>query len=324
MDRRAFVTGLGAVLAAPRPGQAQQAGRMYRIGYLAFSTCSGANDPLYSAFRELGYVEGRNIVIECRGPGGHPDRVDDLAVELVRLKIDILVAQSTPSALAARRATSTIPIVFFLVADPVGAGLVASLGRPGGNITGLSVLGPDMIKKGLDLLREGAPQASRVGVVTDLSNQAQATQVAEQDSVAQALGLHLQRIDVRSPGDLNAAFAALVREHAQALLLYPLRIGPPEVERIARFAARNRLPSLGFTSALYRAGGFLFFFSHSPAEQSQRLASYLDKILKGTKPGDIPVEQPTKFEFVINLKTAKAVGFTVPPSLLARADQVIE
>jgi putative ABC transport system substrate-binding protein len=315
------------LLVVPLAAEAQQAGKVYRIGHLPFTTCPVApytNDPLRSAFRDLGYVEGQNIVIECRAPGGQPDRLNGLAAELVRLKVDVLVTSSTPSALAARRATSTIPIIFSFVADPVGAGLVASLGRPGGNITGVSIVGRDAVKKGLELLKEGAPLAARVAIVTDPANQGQAAQVPDQMVAANALGLHLQRVEVRAPVDLDSAFAAILRERAQTLYLYPLRIGPAEVDRIVEFAVTNRLPTLGAISPQYRAAGLLFFFSHSTAEHIQRLVSYVDKVLKGAKPGDLPVEQPTKFELVINLKTAKALGLTIPPSLLLRADQVIE
>jgi putative tryptophan/tyrosine transport system substrate-binding protein len=238
----------------------------------------------------------------------------------VRLKVDVLLTNSTPSALAAQRATSTIPIIFTFVADPVGAGLVASLGRPGGNITGLSVVGSDAAQKGLELLKEGAPLASRVAIVTDPSNQAQAALVPQQDIAAKALRLHLQRIEVRTPVDLDSAFATILRERLQALYVYPLRIGPPDTERIVEFAVKNRLPHLGATSAGYRTAGFLFFFSHSTAEHYQRLASYVDRVLKGAKPGDLPVEQPTKFELVINLKTAKALGLTIPPYTPVRAE----
>ncbi len=314
------------LLTATLPAEAQQVGKVYRIGHLAFSTCPVApytNDPLRSALRDLGYVEGRNIVIECRGPAGQDDRLDDLAAELVRLKVDVLVAQSTPAALAAQRATTTIPIVVFFVADPVASGLVANLRRPGGNITGLSGVGPEATK-GLELLKEGAPFVSRVAIVFDRSNQAEVAQVSLQDIAAKALGLQLQRIDVRSPGDLDAAFAAILRERAHALLLYPLRIGRPEAERIMGFAVKNRIPTLGFLSRFYQTAGALFFFSPSTVEHYQRLASYVDRVLKGAKPADLPVEQPTKFELVINLKTAKALGLTMPPSLLLRADQVIE
>jgi len=312
------------LLAAPRAVEAQQVGKVYRIGHLAFSTCPAApytNDPLRSALRDLGYVEGRNIVIECRGPAGQAARLNDLAAELVRLKVDVLLAQSTPSALAAQRATTTIPIVVFFVLDPVASGLVANLRRPGGNITGLSAVGPEATK-GLELLKEGVPFVSRVAILFDRSNPAELAQVSQQEIAAKALGLELQRIDVRSPADLDAAFAAILRERAHALYLYPLRIGRPEVERVVGFAVKNRLPTMGLLGD--RTAGVLFFYGPSIVEHYQRLASYVDKILKGAKPADLPVEQPTKFELVINLKTAKALGLTIPPSLLLRADQVIE
>jgi putative ABC transport system substrate-binding protein len=211
----------------------------------------------------------------------------------------------------------------FNVADPVARGLVASLTRPGGNVTGLTNLVEGQTLKSLEMLKEGAPRISRVAILMDPSNQAQVALSAEQDIAAQTLSLKLQRLNVRGQSDLDATFAALLRERAQALYLFPLRIGQAGAKRIMEFAIKHRLPTLGGVSVLYPQAGVLFFYSHSLAEQFQRLAAYVDKILKGAKPADLPVEQPTKFGFVINLKTAKLLGLTIPQSLLVRADEII-
>jgi putative tryptophan/tyrosine transport system substrate-binding protein len=328
MDRRHFLlTSLAGVIAVPRAAEAQEAGRVHKFGFLAFSTCQ-SQDPVFRQFRQalatLGYVEGKNIIIQCSVAADQPDHNRVRAEELVRLKVDLIVAQGTPSALAAQRATRTTPIIMFNVADPVARGLVASLTRPGGNVTGLTNLVEGQTLKSLELLKEGAPRVSRVAVLIDPSNQGQVALSAEQDVAAQTLALKLRRIEVRDGSDLDAAFAAILRDRAQALYLLPLRITPAGAERIMEFAIKHRLPTLGAVSLLYPRVGVLFFYSHSLAEQFQRLAAYVDRILKGAKPADLPVEQPTKFELIINLKTAKALGLTIPSSVLARADQVIE
>jgi putative tryptophan/tyrosine transport system substrate-binding protein len=315
------------LLAAPLSVEAQQAGKVYRIGLLPYSTCPAppyANDPFRSALRNLGYVEGRNVVIECRAPPGQTERLPDLAAELVQLKIDVLLAESTPSALAAQRATATTPVVFVEVGDPVGSGLVRSLARPGENVTGMSALDPGQIMKGVGILKESASRLTRVAILLDLSNPIHAMHTSEHDAAANAMGLELRRFDVRSSSDLDAALTGIVRERAQAVYLRPLRIGRPEADRIVEFTVKNRLPTLGLVSPLYKAAGVLLFFTFSPAEQYDRAAIFVDRILKGANPANLPVEQPTKFELVINMKTAKALGLTIPPSLLLRADQVIE
>ena len=258
------------------------------------------------------------------GPQQDTERLPDLAAELVQLKIDVLVADSTPSALAAQRATATTPVVFSSVGDPVGSGLVGSLARPGNNVTGMSALHPGQIMKGVGILKESAPRVTRVAILLDLSNPNHAMQTVEQDAAANAMGLELRRFDVQSSADLDAVFTAIVRERAQALFLRPLRIGRPEADRILKFTVKNRLPTLGLVSPAYKAAGVLLFFTFSPAEQYDRAAIFVDRILKGANPANLPVEQPTKFELVINLKTAKALGLTIPPSLRARADQIIE
>jgi len=311
----------------PLTAQGQQPAKMHRIGFLTVAVCPTppyANDRFRQALREVGYVEGRNIVIECRGAAGQLDRLPDLAADLVRLKVDVLVAPGTPGALAAQRATATIPIVVFFVADAVASRLVASLARPGANVTGLSIFGPEKIPKQLELLKEAAPQVSRVGILADLANPGQPIELAHHEAVAPKLGLKIHVLDVRNPAGLDAALASVLREGLQALFLAPLRIGPADAERIMDFAVNNRLPTIGSVSSLYVPAGVLLFYTPNVAEHWQRAASYIDRILKGAKPAALPVEQPTKFDLVVNMKTAKALGLTIPPSLLLRADQVIE
>jgi putative ABC transport system substrate-binding protein len=328
MDRRAFIGTLtGALLAAPLAAGGQQAGRVYRIGYLPFSTCPVPpyeSDPVRSALRSLGYVEDRNVIIECRAAAGLNERLPDVAVELARSRLDVLIAIGTPAALAAQRATTTTPIVFVTAGDPVGSGLVGSLAHPGKNVTGVAAMGPLQLMKGVEFLKESAPRVSQVAFLLDLSNPNHVTQMGEQDAAASTLGLTLRRVDVRSASDLDNAFTTIVRERLQAVYVFPLRVNRAEVDRIVEFAAKHRLPTLGLVDAQYKAVGFLVYYSFSRVEQYDRAAHYVDRILKGAKPADLPVEQPSKFDLIINLKTAKALGLTIPPSLLQRADQVIE
>ncbi len=317
---------LAGVLATPLAADAQQAGRIYRIGFLSYLGCAASSDPngaFRQGLRQLGYVEGTNLVLECRDAPGRVDRLPDVAAELVRLRIDVLVAEGTPASLAAKQATITIPIVMLLVADPVRSRLVTSLARPGGNVTGVSIFPVlEVVPKVLQLLKEVVPSASRVGVLWDSTNPAQVFVSDQVDVAASALGLQLQRIAVRAAPDLPKALAAL-NQQTNALFVYPLPMALPDIRRIAEFAVKNRLPAVTFWEG-YAEQGLLMFYGSGIADQYRRSASYVDKILKGAKPGDLPVEQPTKFELVINLKTAKALGLTIPPSLLLRADQVIQ
>jgi putative tryptophan/tyrosine transport system substrate-binding protein len=326
MDRRRFLlTSLAGALAAPLAAKGQQGGKVYRVGLLPFSaTCPSPSDLFPSALRKLGYVEGRNLTIECRAAAGRNEQLRDAAVELVQRGIDVLVAVGTPGAQAAQRASAAIPVVFVTAGDPVGDGLVASFARPGKNVTGVAALSSAQTMKGFEFLKQCAPHITRVAVLVDLSNPAQARLIDEQDVAARAMGLELQRVDVRSSSHLDTAFSALLRDRAQAVFLLPLRISRPDADRIVEFTIKNRLPTLGLVNWLYRPAGFLFFYTFSATEQYDRAAYFVDRILKGANPADLPVEQPTKFELVINLKTAKALGLTIPPSLLARADQVIE
>jgi putative ABC transport system substrate-binding protein len=328
INRRAFIFATtGGLLAAPLARRAQQAGKVPRIGYLALNPA--ANPHLHEAFRQglrdLGYVEGRNVVIEYRDAEGKPERLPALAAELGALKGDVLVAQPTVAALAAKQATRTLPIVF-PVAEPVPSGLVTSLARPGGNITGLSILAPEMAGKGLELLKQAVPGVSRVAVLWDPGAFPERTakdMLKEVEVAARALGVRLQFIEARGPDDFDRAFSEMTRARAGALTGLGGSMLFSERRRLVDLAAKNRLPVVYSWKEGADAGG-LMAYGPSVPDLFRRAATYVDKILKGAKPGDLPVEQPTKFELVINLKTAKALGLTIPPSLLQRADQVIE
>jgi putative ABC transport system substrate-binding protein len=314
------------LLVAPLAAEAQQAPKVYRIGYLSYLGCSDdpfLRDPFRQGLRELGYVEGRNIIIECRGAPGKPDRYPDLVAELVRLNVDVLVTTGTALTLAAKEATRTVPIVMVYVGDPVGSGLVSSLARPGANVTGLSMLASEMVQKGLELLKEASPSVSRLTVLIDSSNPGQTLPDQQMAATAKILGVRPQRVELRTSADLDPAFAAVLRQRAEALFVYPLPITPRDSERLAEFAIKNRLPTATPHLPYVRAG-LLISYVTDIANQFRRAGVYIDKILKGAKPADLPIEQPDKYELAINLKTAKALGLTIPPSLLGRADQVIE
>jgi putative ABC transport system substrate-binding protein len=313
-----------ALLAAPLAVEAQQAGRVYRIGYLSFSS-PASNPHLIEAFRqglrELGWVEGQNITIDARFAEGRSDAVSDLAAELVRLKVDIIVVTATQAALAAKNATKTIPVVMANAGDPVGVGLVASLARPGGNITGMSRV--DTFGKALELLKEIAPDVRRVAILSNPANASHQPNIREVNVAARSLGVQLQLLEARGPDEFDAAFAALSKERAGALLVLPDSVFNRHRARVTGLAAKNRLPSMYGTSEWVKAGGLISYGLHLP-DVFRQSATFVDKILKGAKPADLPVEQPTKFELVINLKTAKALGLTIPPSVLARADEIIQ
>ncbi|HYR72022.1 MAG TPA: ABC transporter substrate-binding protein [Candidatus Acidoferrum sp.] len=328
MERRTFLGMMaGSLLAAPLAAEAQPVATVPRIGYLALNPT--ANPHLHEAFRQglrdLGYVEGRNVVIESRDAEGKPERLPALAAELVALKVDVLVAQPTVAALAAKQATRTLPIVF-PVADPVSSGLVTSLARPGGNLTGLSILAPEMVGKGLELLKQAVPGVSRVAVLWDPGAFPERTAKdmrKEVEVAARALGVRLQFIEARGPDDFDRAFSEMTRARAGALTVLGGSMLFSERKRLVDLAAKNRLPAVYPWREGVDAGG-LMAYGPNVADLFRRAATYVDKILKGAKPGDLPIEQPTKFELVINLKTAKALGLTIPRSLLQRADQVIE
>jgi putative tryptophan/tyrosine transport system substrate-binding protein len=319
MNRRTFVIGLGAVLAAaPFAVEGQQAGKVPRIGVLG-----ALFDALRQGLREFGYVEGRNIAIEWRDAQGRQERYPEAAVELVRLKVDVIVAIGTPATLAAKNATSKIPIVMTLVADPVGAGLVASLARPGGNITGLTSISSELVGKQLELLKGAIPEVSRLAVLRNPGNQSHPLMLTQADAAGRAAGVQLQIMDARSPDELDASFSAMKGKRPGALLVLADAMFFEQRTRIADLAVKSRLPTMFQGKETVEAGG-LMSYGVSVPDMVQRVASYVDQILKGANPADLPIEQPAKFELVINLKTAKALGLTIPPSLLLRADQVIE
>jgi ABC-type uncharacterized transport system substrate-binding protein len=328
VDRRTFLAGTGAVLlAAPLVAEAQQAGKVHRVGYLTAGSVT-ANPRVLEAFRQglrdLGWVEGQNIVIEYRSAEGRIDRLPDLAAELVRLKVDVIVAAPTPATLAAMNATGTVPIVGVSLTEPVGLGLIASLARPGGNVTGVSYsVGTDIFGKNVELLKEVVPKVRRIAVLSNPDSPAQPLTISNIKGAARSLGLQLLLLEARAPGDFDGAFAAMARERVGALFVVTDPMFIPHRTRLTDLAAKNRLPSIFTQRADVEAGGLI---SYGPnfADMYRRAATYVDKILKGAKPGDLPVEQPTKFELVINLKTAKALGLTISPSLLARADEVIQ
>jgi putative ABC transport system substrate-binding protein len=326
MDRRTFMASMvGAVLSAPLAAQAQEAGKIYRVGFLWDSPAvwPHALEGFRQGLRDLGWVEGRNIVVEYRWAEGRFDRLPGLAEELVRLKVDIIVAPTSIYAGAAKRATSTIPIVFASHADPIGTGHVDSLARPGGNITGLTVMMSETAAKSLELLKEAVPGLSRVAVVWDPATPSHRPALEAVEVRGRALGLQVQRLAVRGATEFDSAFSAIVRERTGGVLVLstPLFIG--RAGRLAELAMNHKLPTMFGPREHVEAGGLL---SYSPdrADLYRRAAIYVDKILKGAKPADLPVQQATKFELVINMKTAKAIGLTIPPSFLLRADHVIQ
>ena len=327
MDRRTFLAGTGAVLlAAPLAAEAQQAAKMPRIGFLGNSTAAlEANlvGPFREGLRDLGYVEGQNIRIEYRWAEGQYERFPALIAELIALKVDVIVTAGTPAALAVKKATTSIPLVMAAVGDPIGVGLVASLARPGGNVTGLSAIAPELEGKRLELLREVVPKLSHIAVLWNPDNPFLAGSLKETRAAAQVLGIKVQLLRVRTAEDFPAAFAAILKERPGALLVLADRIFLHNRARIVDFEAKRRLPGVYPYRELVEAGG-LMSFGPSYAGMHRRAAYYVDKILKGAKPADLPVEQPTKFDLMINLKAAKALGLTIPPSVLARADEVIQ
>jgi len=300
--------------------EAQQPTKIPWIGYLAGSG-SGPSPVFMQGLRALGYVEGKNIAFVFRTTEGKNERYSDLAVELVRLNVDIIVAGGNTGVRAAKKATSSIPIVMTSIGDPVGLGLVASLARPGGNITGLSQMSPDLTGKRLELLKETLPKAKRVAFIWDPGNPGMKLRFKEAQVAAPTLGIVLQSIEVRNPNEMTAGFAAATKEHAEALMV-PVSMSRYE-KQIADFAKKERLPWTCDTAESAEQAGCLMAYGPSYSDLHRRAATYVDKILKGAKPAELPVEQPTKFEFIINLKAAKQIGLTIPPNVLARADRVI-
>jgi putative ABC transport system substrate-binding protein len=324
-DLRLLISGLCALLfALCFPVQAQQPGKVYRIGFLR---TAAPPESYVEAFRqslkELGYIEGKNIVLEYGWAGGKTDRLPELAAELVRLKVDIIVTDGTPPALAARKKSSTIPVVMASSGDPVGTGLIASLARPGGNITGLTSINAELGGKILELLKEIVPRLTHVGVIGPLDSPIDDLFLKNTEAPARALELKLSPLRFRGPDDYESLFQTASKERVNAVLVRGTPFtSPANRKRIVDLAAKNRLPAIYETRDWADTGG-LISYGADRIDMYRRAAVYVDKILKGTKPADIPVEQPTKFELVINLKTAKQIGLTIPPNVLARADKVI-
>ena len=321
----------GGPAAALLGAEAQPAEKVARIGFLtpgslAYPETRASLEAFQQALREHGYTEGKNIAVEYRAADGRIERLPALAAELVRLKVDLIVAGATPGVRAARQATTTIPIVGLSMGDPVRDGLVASLSKPGGNVTGTTFLGPELVPKRLELLKEALPAASRVAILWHpgaFGEQTMEDMWKQAEASARALRLRIRRVEVRSPDEFDRAFSTIVRERDQALFVFPSTMLFTERRRLVELAAKHRMPLLGNAREFAMAGG-LIAYGASLLESTRRAASYVDKILKGAKPGDLPVEQPTKFELVINLKTARALGVTIPKTVLLQADQVIE
>lgn len=325
--RPATVVILSLLSASLGTAAAQPAGKVPRVGYLTpWSDSDPGRQRGLEAFRqglrELGYVDGQNIAIESRSAEGKDDRLPALAADLVRSKVDIIVAASGAATRAIQQTTRTIPIVMSLVNDPVGSGLVASLARPGGNVTGLTIMAPDLVSKRLALLKEVVPKVSRVALLRNPDNPADTAMLREAEAAARVLGVRLQPLEARNPQEIEGAFAAMIRERAGALLTLSDAIFFTQRRQIAELAAKGRLPSMGTRD--YPDAGGLMSYGPNLLDLDRRAATFVDRILKGAKPGDLPVEQPTKFDLVINLRTAKAIGVTIPPSLLQRADQIID
>ena len=327
MNRRVFLSAVtGGLLAAPLAAEGQQTGQVPRIGWLGTGSPTEYQD-LREAFRrglaDLGHVEGQSIEIEYRWAEGRAERFSDLALEVVRLKVDVIVATSSPLALAVRNFTSTIPIVFVTAADPVGQGLVAPVARPRGNVTGLSLFAPEIVARQVQILKEAAPSTARVAVLANPANSYTALLVRETELAARSLRVRVEPVAVRGTAALDGALSTITKRRPSALFVLFDPVLLSRRARITQFANENRLPAM-YPHKEYAEVGGLIAYGADLRENFRRAATYVDKILKGAQPGDLPVEQPTKFELVINLKTAKALGLTIPSSLLQRADQVIE
>lgn len=313
-------TVVGSTLLAPFTAEAQQPAKIHRIGVL---TAGRVSEGFRSSLRDLGYVDGRDYALEVRDTKGLAQRAEDLALELARLKVDVIVATHPNAVFAAKRATATIPIVMVHTPDPVQLGLVASLARPGGNITGVTTLSVEMSMKQLELLKEMLPRASRIAVLWNPDNPWHPVTVKALRSGSGSLGLQLQMLQVRGPAGFGSTFDAMLAEGAQGLLILVDPMTFVHRKRLAELAIKHRLPTMGGLRDYAEAGSLVSYWADQ-GELSQRAVSYVDRILKGAKPADLPIEQPRKYELVINLKTAKALGLTIPAALLVRADRVIE
>ena len=329
ISRRAFVASLtGGVLAAPLAIEAQSVGKRPRIGYLSLFSRSDpwgqrGIDAFRHGLRDLGYVEGQTIAIEYRWAEEKPVRLPDLAAELVHLKVDVIVAPGSQAAQAVKQATATIPIVMVAVTDPVTAGLVPAIARPGGNITGTSLIAPELVGKQLQLLKEVVPTVSRVAVLWNPLNPGSAPQLREAEVAAPALPVRLQPLEVGEPGQIDRAFEAMRRERADGLLVLSDILFPRHGQKITALAKKNRLAAV-YGHVRHAETGGLIVYAVDVFDLYSQTSTYVDKILKGTKPAELPIQLPTKFHLTINMQTAKALGLTIPPSVLARADQVIE
>jgi len=325
MRRREFITLLGSAVVWPLAARGQQTGKIPRVGFLwdGPNVFPDALEAFRQGLRELGYVEGRTIAIEYRWAEGKPEQMRELAEELVRLNVDVIMAPSSVYTAAAKRATSTIPIIFMSQADPLATGHVASLARPGGNATGLSLMMTETNVKGLELLKEAVPGLSRVAVVFDPATPSHGPGLKTVEDAGPALGLRIQSVAVRSATEYDDAFSAIVRERADGVLVLSTPLFIAGAKRLAELAITHKMPSLFGPRQHVQAGG-LMSYSPDRADLWRRCAIYVDKILKGAKPADLPVQRPTKFELVINLKTAKAIGLAMTPSFILRADEVIE
>jgi len=323
MNRRHFIALGGAGVAVlPLSAQAQQSDKVWRIGFIAHKH-ERFYEPLFGRLRELGYEEGRNLIVERRYAQGHADRFQEFADEMVRLNVDVIIVVTTPAAQAAMRATTTIPIVHPAVIDPVGTGLVASLARPGGNLTGLAILNAELSARRLEVLKEVIPRLSNGAVLWNAANPANAVAWKETDNAARVLAVTLQSYEVRNVNDFEGAFARIAQQRPDFLYVLQDALMLGHRRQIIDFANQNRLPSMFVGKEWVEEGGLMCYGVRLP-EWYRRAASYVDKILRGAKPTDLPMEQPTLFELVFNLKTAKAIGVTIPPALISRADQVIE
>ena len=326
--RRKFVLALGAGALAPLATFAQQPGKVWRVGFLSqrhveFVDSDHYYGPFTQGMRELGYVEGKNLVIEWRSAEGKSERLPELAAELVRLKVDLLATAGTPATLAAQKATATIPIVMINVGDPVGSGLVKSLARPGGNSTGLSSMNAELAPKLLEMLRGMVPKVTRVAVLVNPSNTAVTILLKNIQAAAQRVGVKIQPVEASTPQEIANGFAVMARQNAGALIVLRDAFFSQQKNQIVELAAKQRLPSIGGYGGYVEAGG-LMSYGQNLRENYRRAATYVDKIFKGANPGDLPVEQPTTFELFINRKTATALGLKIPNSLLAQATKVIE
>jgi putative ABC transport system substrate-binding protein len=327
MKRRQFITLLGGAAAAwPLAARAQQsAAKVFRIGFLGLPTADSLPkrpEAFRAGLRDLGYQEGRDFVIEYRWADGNYDRLSALLADLIGLKVDVIVTHGTPGVLAAKKATSTIPIVMAVVGDALGSGLVSSLARPGGNVTGLTFFQPELIAKRLELLKETMPDLTDVGMLLNSANPMNEPILPQVTQAAQALKLKLHQFDTRKPAEFEGAFAAMAAKRVGALVVFDDAVLLANAPAVAALALKQRLPSCGWTD--FAVDGGLMAYGVNFPDMFRRAATFVDKILKGAKPSDLPVERSTKFELVINLKTAKALGVTVPYPLLARADEVIE